>query len=73
MAAYPQAVRVLIDGVDITTYLFGKDSINIVDGQNIFRDLDISAFVKGAGVHYVEITSGGNVYSGQVEARVEIR
>jgi hypothetical protein len=73
MATYPQYVTVLVDGVDVTTYLFGTLSINVDDARHIFRDLDISAFVKSAGVHFVEVVTSGQGYSFQVEARVEIR
>ena len=71
MADYPSTIQVSLDGVDITTNLFGKSVLVPSTGNDIFRDLDISSLVKGAGTHRIEIYTASGI--GQVEARVEIR
>lgn len=70
--AYPSGVRVFIDGKDATYYLFGSPTIDPSSDMSIWRDIDITPYLrKTPGVHTIEITAeNGN---GRVESRVEIR
>jgi hypothetical protein len=70
--AYPSGVRIFIDGKDATYYVFQDNKIDPSDAKNIYRDIDITPYLrKGPGIHTIEITAeNGN---GRVESRVEIR
>jgi hypothetical protein len=67
---YPTDVRLFIDDVDVTYWVFGVNVLTLSDINNRFRDIDISSYVAGDGEHKLEITCTGNV--GRVEARVII-
>lgn len=67
---YPTDVKVFIDGVDVTKWIFGTDTVTLTNVDNTWRDIDVSSFIKGPGIHKIEVTCGGGV--GRVEARVEI-
>jgi hypothetical protein len=70
MASYPTDIRIFIDDEDVTYWLFGTETISPTDADNIYRDIDVSGFVRGAGYHTLRIESGAGV--GRVEARLEI-
>lgn len=70
MAAYPIDVKVFIDGNDVTTVIFGSDVVTLTNVENTWRKIDISSYLRGKGIHVLEITSGGG--TGRVEARLEI-
>ena len=67
---YPTDVTIEIDGEDVTKWIFGTDTITLTNVDNTWRDIDISSFISGPGVHQIRVLSGGGV--GRVEARVEI-
>lgn len=67
---YPTDIKVFIDGVDVTKWIFGVDTIELTNLNNTWRGIDISPFIKGPGMHQIQVTAGGGV--GRVEARVEI-
>jgi len=69
--AYPTNVRVFIDDVDVTFWIFGTETLELSDINKTFRDIDISPHVKGEGEHKLEITCEGNV--GRVEARIRLQ
>jgi hypothetical protein len=66
---YPTNVKMLIDGVDVTYWVFGVEALTLSDINRKFRDVDISPYVHGDGEHTLEITCTSNV--GRVEARIE--
>lgn len=68
---YPTGCKLYVDGVDVTKWVFGTSTIDPTDTLNTWRNIDISTFIKGPGMHKIEITATGGV--GRVEARVEIR
>lgn len=67
---YPVGVQVWLDGVDITRWVFGEDLFNPDVVDNTKRDVDISSWIKGPGLHRLEVTCTGGV--GRVESRVEV-
>lgn len=67
--AYPTGVRILLDNEDITYYLFGKATIDTTIDSHIFRDLDLTPYLKTPGNHVIEIFSSTE---GRVEVRAEI-
>jgi hypothetical protein len=67
---YPTGVRVYIDGIDCTAWIFGSDTINPSDVQNEYEDINISSYLHGVGTHTIEITCDAGV--GKVEARIEV-
>lgn len=69
--AYPTNVRVFIDDVDVTFWIFGTETLALDDLNKTFRNIDISSYVKGEGEHKLEITCEGNV--GRVEARIKLQ
>jgi hypothetical protein len=71
MATFITGVQVYMDGEDITQYLFGVSAIDIDENSDVYRNLDLSPFLKTKGDHKLEITC--DQYSnGRVEARLEI-
>lgn len=68
--AFPADCRVFIDDVDCTYWLFGVDTITPDDINHRWRDIDISQFVKGAGLHTIKVTADSGV--GRLDARVEL-
>lgn len=67
--AYPTGIQVFLDDEDITYYLFGKRTLDTSVDNFIFRDIDLSPYIKTAGIHQITITT---VDSGRVDVRVEI-
>ena len=71
MATYPTNIRIFIDDEDVTFWLFGTDTITPDEWDDTYRDIDISGFVRGEGLHKLEITTEAG--AGRVEARLEIQ
>ena len=46
--AYPSGLRVYIDGVDATYYIFNANTFDPTSETNIFRDIDITPFLRKA-------------------------
>lgn len=69
-ASFPADCRVFIDGIDCTQWLFGKETITPTEVQHRWRDIDITSYVKGVGLHTIKITAEAGV--GRVDARVEL-
>lgn len=67
---YPENIRVWIDNVDITRWIFGSSILSPDEDLNIWRNIDISSFVRGAAVHTLKVTCESR---GKVEARIAIR
>lgn len=67
---YPQNIRVYIDGVDQTNWLFNVDELDVSDFNNRFKDIDITSLLPNPGEHKIEITCDSGV--GRVEVRLEI-
>lgn len=67
---YPTGVKVFIDDEDITKAVFGADTIELSDAQNAWRNVDITPYLKYAGLHKLRITTEAGV--GRVDARVAI-
>lgn len=44
--AYPSGLKIFIDGVDCTYYIFGANSFDPTTSKNIFRDLDITPYLR---------------------------
>lgn len=68
--AFPTDCRVFIDNVDCTQWLFGSETITPTLIKHIWRNIDLSLYVKGPGLHTLKITADAGV--GRVDARVEI-
>ncbi len=87
--AYPTGLKMYIDGIDCTYYIFGANSFNPSALQNTFRDIDITPYLrkpmspaKMADRHYQGDAQTSDLHTivitaedgnGRVEARVEIR
>lgn len=71
-ATYPTGVRIFIDGVDCTTWIFNAATITLDDLNKEFENIDITTYLKGHGeaTHTIEVTCDAGV--GRVEARVEM-
>lgn len=67
---YPTNIRVYIDGVDQTNWLFNVDDLDVSDFNNRFKDIDITPLLPDPGEHKIEITCDDGV--GRVEVRLEI-
>lgn len=67
---YPSNIRVYIDDVDQTNWLFNVDDLDLSDFNNRFNDIDITALLPNPGEHKIEITCDDGV--GRVEVRLEI-
>lgn len=67
--AYPTGIQVLLDDEDITYYLFGKRTLDTSSDNFIFRDIDLSPYIKTPGNHEIRILTAD---SGRVDVRVEI-
>lgn len=70
MATYPTDVKIFIDGNDVTKLIFGTDVVTLTNVENTWRKIDISTYLRGEGMHVLEVTAGGG--TGRVEARLEI-
>lgn len=71
MATYPTGIKIYLDGQDITMNVTGQTELNPSDAKHEWRNLDITNFIKGPGIHRIEITAADGV--GRAEARVEIK
>lgn len=69
--SYPVEVKVFLDDEDITKAVFGDEVITLTDLQNTWRNLDITPYVKYAGLHKLRITAVSGV--GRVDAKITIR
>lgn len=69
-ASFPADCKVFIDNIDCTYWMFGSDTITPTELLHRWRDIDISQYVKGVGLHTLTITSAAGV--GRVDARVEL-
>jgi hypothetical protein len=67
---WPTNVQVWIDNVDITRWVFGSNFLTPTEDFNIWRNVDISSFVKGPGIHKLKITCQD---AGKVQSRIAIR
>lgn len=68
---YPTGVKVFIDDVDVTMWLFDQEFIALSDINNTFRNIDITPYlVGGAGDHLISVQCDDGV--GRVEIRLEI-
>lgn len=65
---YPENVRIFIDGKDVTSWIFGSDTITPSDAQFSWSNIDITQFVRSKGTHIIEITAESGV--GRVEVIV---
>jgi hypothetical protein len=87
--AYPTGLKIFIDGVDCTYYIFGSNTFDPSVTRDTFRDLDITPYLRkpispmkmtdrnykgNAGVQDVHtIEITAQDGNGRVEARVEVR
>lgn len=69
--SYPTGVKIYLDDEDITKNIFGEDVITLSDLQNIWRNLDITPYLKYAGLHKLRITAESGV--GRVDAKISIK
>jgi hypothetical protein len=67
---YPSDIRVFIDGRDVTKWIFGTETVTLTNVNRDWKNIDISSFIRGPGLHKIEVTAGAGV--GRVEARVSI-
>lgn len=67
---YPENVRIFIDGRDVTTWVFGADTISPTDEKFSWSNIDITRFVKTKGTHTIRIVPEAGV--GRVEVIVEM-
>lgn len=67
---YPTEVSILLDGKDITKWIFGQDTITLSNVANTWRNIDLSSYISGPGIHTLEVQCVSGV--GRVEARLEI-
>jgi hypothetical protein len=44
--AYPTGLKIYIDGVDCTYYIFGTNTFDPDTARNTFRDLDITPYLR---------------------------
>lgn len=68
---YPTGIKVYIDDIDVTKTIFGDDTLTLTDLENSWRDIDITSFVKYAGLHKLRITAESGV--GRVDAKIKSR
>jgi hypothetical protein len=67
---FPENVRLFIDGKDVTSWVFGHDTITPTDTKFSWNNIDITQFVRTKGTHIIEITAESGV--GRVEVIVEM-
>jgi len=70
LASFPSECKVYIDNIDCTYWMFGSDTITPTEILHRWREIDISQYVKGSGLHTLKITSTAGV--GRVDARVAL-
>ena len=46
--AYPSGLKIFVDGVDCTYYIFNANTFDPDTTNNIFRDIDITPFLRKA-------------------------
>lgn len=81
--SYPSGLKIYIDDVDVTYYIFGDNTFDPSDDENEFRDIDITPYlrkIKDSGktfssgrtsnIHNIRIEAASG--NGRVECRVEI-
>lgn len=86
--AYPTGLKIFVDGIDATFYIFGKNTFDPDDVTNTFRDIDITPYLRKARIssstdrNYRSDPSQSNLHTieitaddgnGRVECRVEVR
>lgn len=86
--AYPTGLRIFIDGVDCTYYIFGKNVFDPTTDTNTIRDLDITPYLRNpVGITQMKdrfnrskgrsqlhtIEITAEDGNGRVECRVEVR
>lgn len=67
---YPEKVRMFIDGKDVTSWVFGADTITPTEIKNSWTNVDITQFVRTKGTHTIELTAESGV--GRVEIIIEM-
>lgn len=67
---FPENVKIFIDGIDRTKWIFGADTITPTTAKHSWTNIDITQFVKNRGNHIIEVTCESGV--GRVELIVEI-
>lgn len=68
---YPEGVKIYIDDVDVTRWLFDVEELALSDINNTFRNIDITPYlVGGAGDHKITVACDDGV--GRVEIRLEL-
>lgn len=67
---FPENVRMFIDGKDVTSWVFGSDTITPSEAKFSWTNIDITQFVRTKGTHIIEITAEAGV--GRVEIVVEM-
>lgn len=67
---YPEGVKIFIDGKDVTRWVFGATSVNPTIERYSWTNIDITQFVRGKGVHTIQITAEAGV--GRVEVITRI-
>lgn len=71
ISSYPSGVKVYLDDEDITKYIFGEDVITLTDAKRIWRNIDLTTYLKYPGLHKLRITAIDGV--GRVDAKISIR
>jgi len=86
--AYPTGLKIFVDGIDATYYIFGKNTFDPDEINNTFRDIDITPYLRKIGIsgstdrNRRSDPSQTNLHTveitaedgnGRVECRVEVR
>lgn len=87
--AYPSGLKIYIDGMDATYFIFNANTFNPTSETNVLRDINITAFLRKATSpmkmtdrNYKGDTGTSSVHTieitaedgnGRVECRVEVR
>lgn len=70
--AYPTGIKLYIDDIDATYYVFGVRELDPTDLLNTWSDVDISQYLrKLPGKHTIRIVPTAG--AGRVDVRLEIR
>ena len=67
---YPADIRIFLDDVDITYFIFGTDTFDPNQQNFLFTEIDLTSFITTHGMHRLTVSAG--VGSGRVDARIEI-
>jgi len=86
---YPTGLKIFIDGVDCTWYIFGANTFDPSSIKNVFRNLDITPYLRKPTSpsriidrNYNGDAGGSNLHTieitamdgnGRVECRIEVR